>query len=124
MKIILSRKGVDSAAGGNASFITGGGDLVSMPIPETAPVGHSTTYQNINSNFGNLGNFVAPFSTMQNGLKQSLGLKSEAHLDPDLCCTSLPRKAGWIPAFGQRTLAAVHLLDRHVHPGALFLFYG
>ena len=124
MKIILSRKGVDSAAGGNASFITGGGDLISMPIPEAQPVGHSTTYQSINSNFGNLGNFVAPFWIRPNKTKQFLGPQSKAHLDPDLCSASLPRKAGWIAAFGQRTPAAVHLLDRHVHRGALFLFYG
>ena len=124
MKVILSRKGLDSAAGGGASYITSNGDLIWIPIPETDSVGHSTTYQAIQTKFGNLGNFVAPLWIRQNGHKQYLRPQSKAHLDPDLCCTSLPRKTGWIAAFGQRTPSAVHLLDRHVHRGALFLFYG
>jgi hypothetical protein len=124
MKIILSRKGVDSSAGGKSSYITSSGDLIWIPIPETKSVGHSTTYQTIHSKSGNLGNFVAPLWIKQNGLKQFLQPQSKAHLDPDLCSASLPRKAGWIAAFGQRTPAAVHVLDRHVHRGALFLFYG
>jgi hypothetical protein len=124
MKIILSRKGVDSAAGGEASYITRGGDLICIPIPEKNAVGHSTNYASIHSNIGDLGNFVAPFWIVPNGTKQFLVPRSKAHLDPDLCSTSLPRKAGWIAAFGQRTPSAVHLLDRHVDRGTLFLFYG
>lgn len=35
MKIILSRKGFDSSAGGVASPILPGGEMISLPIPET-----------------------------------------------------------------------------------------
>jgi hypothetical protein len=125
MKVILSRKGVDSTAGGKASYIIKGNDLIWIPIPEADIVSHQTTYLKIQTKFGTLGEVVAPLKIRQNGVKVYLGPTSKAHLDPDLYYDSLSRKAGlWVAAFGQRTPAAVRVLDRHVRTGDLFLFYG
>jgi hypothetical protein len=41
-----------------------------------------------------------------------------------LDATSLPRKPGWRPIFGQAKTAAAHLLDQGVTIGDLFLFFG
>ena len=94
MKVILSRKGVDSSAGGKASYITSTGDLICIPIPEANPLSHTTNYQKIQTKFGMLGNFVGPLVKRQKRGKRLFGSQSEVHLDPDLCYGSLPRKQG------------------------------
>lgn len=50
--------------------------------------------------------------------------KNFVHLDPDLRFDSRPRKAGWLPAFGQSEAAASHLVIQKVCTGDLFLFFG
>lgn len=50
--------------------------------------------------------------------------KRPCHLDPDLDAASLPRFAGWRPAFGQIDAAQTHLARHGVGKGDLFLFFG
>jgi hypothetical protein len=47
------------------------------------------------------------------------------HLDPDLRGSTLPRKRGWRPIFGQgQSAAEAHLQKNGVTAGDLFLFFG
>ena len=121
MKLILSRKGFDSAAGGCASPITANNELISLPIPERQP-GHLTTYDQISSSVGNLGPLVSKLTAT---LKPPLNGGHEAHLDPDLNECSISREPGsWTPALGYRGGAGTHLDKNNVGVGDLFLFFG
>lgn len=120
MNIILSRKGFDSKAGGQASPIMPDGTLLSMPIPDSE-------------------NEPAPkFSELQwNGMPYDKILAKlnprrvvdfsaqKCHLDPDIRRTA--RKdvpTGWMPAFGQCGRAQSYLSARGIKAGDLFLFFG
>lgn len=117
MKIIISRKGVDSGerSGRMASPILPCGCLCSIPIPYKSGV---------------------PYSEVRFGKRTLWSMCREldsnwchelAHLDPDLRYESLARDKrprGWRPAFGQIAAAASHLNNQHVDKGDLFLFFG
>jgi len=116
MKIILSRKGFDSSAGGKPSPIFQDGSMVSLPIPdEDSPI----KFRNIISWSGeNLGMLISDLTRGRfNG-------KNGAHLDPDLCWQSIARQDGWKPLFGQAGGSLSHLHTEGVKIGDLFLFFG
>ncbi|MEM9302957.1 MAG: hypothetical protein AAGE01_12645 [Pseudomonadota bacterium] len=112
MKLILSRKGFDSSAGGGPSPRLPDGTLLSLPIP-------SSDEQRFTTVRGPDGKPLAR-------LMRQLGLRaaSGCHLDPDLDRNSVARTTGWRPAFGSIGAAGSHLLDQGVGPGDLFLFFG
>ncbi|WAG79112.1 hypothetical protein LMK08_00130 [Metapseudomonas furukawaii] len=115
MRIILSRKGFDSASGGCPSPIFPDGRLLSLPIPDkTSPI----AYRDIR--FANLdvGELVAQLSD------EPRRATHFAHLDPDLRPEALPRQAGWCPLLGQTGSAQGHLRNQGVQPGDIFLFFG
>ena len=119
MKIIFSRKGFDSKAGGCASPIfTNTNDrdrILSLPIPITgAPV----SFEKIHVKGVDVGELVKSLS----GKKRN-GLDS-AHLDPDLRKDAIGRLEGWKPSFGQSSSAQSHLRNSGVGIGDLFLFFG
>lgn len=113
LKIILSRKGFDSANGGIASPIMEDGTLISFPIPSNdrdtydALVYRSQSYTKILEDLKYKGN-------------------PACHIDPDL--SSDRRKTpidGWCPIFGQINAPATYLMNSvKVEPGDLFLFFG
>ncbi len=121
MRIVLSRKGFDSAAGGGPSPILPDGRLVSLPIPEPSRnecprIGYEEL------RWGDGGRSYLD-------LIRELGLpvpeaSTGAHLDPDLAAPVLPRAAGWRPAFGQTDSAQTHLANQGVGVGDVFLFFG
>lgn len=115
MKLILSRKGFDSSAGGGPSPILPDGRLLSLPIPDSsAPVAYrQLLHQDIN-----LGKMVSDLS------KGKIKPSTKAHLDPDLDCSLIPRGEGWRPVFGQMGAAEGHLRTHGISPGDLFLFFG
>ena len=115
MRIVLSRKGVDSSAGGLASPILNG-SLVSLPIPDR----HSQiSYANLTFGKVSLGKVVEDLS---NGAILS---NRKVHLDPDILRSLYPRKPGWRPIFGQgQSAAESHLKNCGVTIGDLFLFFG
>jgi len=116
MRLILSRKGFDSSAGGVPSPIFEDGTLVSLPIPERRS---GRTYADIILGGRKLGSVVEQLS----GRKKVRGTFG-AHLDPDLVRGAVPRAAGWRPSLGQ-CAAAQGLLQRNkVGVGDLFLFFG
>lgn len=115
MKLIVSRKGFDSSAGGVPSPIFPDGRMVSLPIPDKHSV---VTYEGISYDGGSLGNIVADLT------RGRVPPHYRAHIDPDLVQDSLPRLPNWRPIFGQTGQAQTHLRNNDVGPGDLFLFFG
>lgn len=113
MKVIFSRKGVDSAAGRIASALVDGRPF-SLPIPDgpTSP----TKYAQL----------AEPFASMARDLSNGrLSDQQLCHLDPDIDETSLPNRLhGWRGALGQAGPALSHLRNQGVGEGDLFLFWG
>ncbi len=115
MRIILSRKGFDSANGGVASPIFQDGTMLSLPIPSrSAP----HPYSRMIIGGRELGTLV---SHLTNG---RVPPTHGAHLDPDLYPEAMARPPGWRPAFGQVASAQAHLDAQGVGAGDLFLFFG
>lgn len=112
MKIILSRKGFDSSAGGVPSPLVNGRP-VSLPIPTRMP--SETTYGDL------------PDDTLElvcDLTKGRIAAACPCHLDPDLDRNALPRLPGWRGALGQVGAAQSHLANHDVGPGDVFLFWG
>jgi hypothetical protein len=115
VKIVLSRKGFDSSAGGVPSPILPDGRLVSLPIPDPrSPV----RYGEIGGDRRDIPGLVS--SLTRGRLRRS----SRAHLDPDLVAADRPRAPGWRPVFGQEGAAQGHLRNQGVGAGDLFVFFG
>ena len=115
MKIILSRKGFDSSAGGVASPLFPDGSLLSLPIPEQRT---KVRYSDLHWQKLNLGSLVE--SLTRGRLKRH----TTAHLDPDLYHAVVSRRPDWRPLFGQDGAAQSHLANQGVGVGDLFLFFG
>lgn len=115
MKLILSRKGFDSAHGRVPNPILNGDTLCPIPIPDP---GSPTPYGAISFNGFNVGEIVE--SLTRGRIKGRDG----AHLDPDLRRHSIARGDGWRPLFGQAGAAQSHLTRHQVGPGDVFLFFG
>jgi len=114
MRIILSRKGVDTVAGGLASPILDG-SLISLPIPAKHT---QISYADLTFRKVLLGNIVGDLS------KGRIRGDHKVHLDPDLLYSIYPRQRGWKPIFGQNKAALSHLQTCGVTVGDLFLFFG
>lgn len=118
MKIIFSRKGFDSVAGGFPSPVYEDGSLVSLPIPEPNPKPDDLRYADVDIGGTSLGQVVEQLSE---GRVRAI---EPVHLDPDLRAGARPRTEGWRPAFGQAGSAQGHLARQKVGAGDLFLFFG
>lgn len=124
MKVILSRKGFDESAGGDASPILPDGTLLSLPIPDdddASPVGYADlklpsgmTYLELMRQLP-----IAGVSNITDAWR--------AHVDPDLRWHK-PDNPNWVPAFGQanerKSYVLSHLINQKVGDGDLFLYYG
>lgn len=123
MKIILSRKGFDSGAGGYPSpFFVKQGRLLSLPIPEENKI-YTTDTGRLYSDLKFENNTTYLDIMEQLGMKGFAG--KNAHLDPDINQNVLNnRKPGWKGLFGQCDTAQRHLCNKHIQPGDLFLFFG
>lgn len=118
MKIIFSRKGWDSTAGGKPSPIFEGSGF-SLPIPDGPP--NPICYRNLAPNavikhYPNLDSFLQVYAPKS--------ARTEAHLDPDLDHSIYPRSKDWTPCFGQDGAAASHLDNQKVKKDDIFIFYG
>jgi len=123
MKVILSRKGFDSAAGGYASIITPDNKLVSLPIP----LDDNTRYSDLR--FDNKKNYYEVMKGLntkikRNGAWKELTEEDKCHLDPDLRRDVTDRIDGWKACFGQNEKEQTHLEGNGVGEGDLFLFFG
>jgi hypothetical protein len=113
-KVILSRKGFDSSAGGKSSFIYGD-CLITLPIPNS---GSGITYDRVRFDD----------NTKLDRVMKEVGITdgpTECHLDPDLHKSSLSgRHPEWKASFGQADIPEKVLKKNNVGPGDIFLFYG
>lgn len=116
MKIILSRKGFDSASGGCPSPILPDGRLRCLPIPDhRSAVKYASIYAH------------DPYPTgeiVESLTKKKVSAKSRAHLDPDIDPVSKQRGCDWLGVFGQCGASQSHLEKQQVGPGDIFLFFG
>lgn len=115
MKVILSRKGFDSANGAIPSPILPDGTLLSLPIPS----GDGITYGDIvwqGKRYVEIIKELCPNSPIAEN--------SLCHLDPDLRESTYPRTNGWMPAYGQTGASLTELRKNGVGLGDLFLFFG
>jgi hypothetical protein len=122
MKVILSRKGFDSAYGGYTSPILPSGEMGSLPIPlednikySDLKIGSSTYY--------NLMRDLRP-TIKRKGEWIPLDHETKCHLDPDIRRCSIRREHDWKPCFGQIGAAQRHLENKLVGKDDLFLFFG
>ncbi len=114
MKLILSRKGVDSSAGGFASPIFPDGSLLSVAIPDKRS---QIRYRDLNGPV-KMGALVKQLS------KGRISGSHAVHLDPDISANAINRDYNFKPLFGQCGAAQSHLASFDVGPGDLFLFFG
>ncbi len=112
MKIVFSRKGFDSAAGGVPSPIINGHPRP-LPIPTRMPT--PTRYLDLPAGVAEI------VSDLTHG---RISGDRPCHLDPDIEATSLARQPGWRGALGQVSAAQSHLSNTGVGPGDVFLFWG
>lgn len=120
MKIILSRKGFDSSAGGYPSpHLVDTGKLISLPIPEDEKVSTGIRYSDLRID--------KEYTYLD--LMEQLGIKKYSngtyvHLDPDINASIIERKPEWRGIFGQSSAAQSHLTNKNIQEGDLFLFFG
>ena len=115
MKVILSRKGFDSSAGGCPSPVFPDGTFLALPIPDDqSPI----RYRDLCFQGTNVGQLVADLTGEPERVEHG------AHLDPDLNPDLVARKPGWRPSLGQMGQPQSHLHNEGVAEGDLFLFFG
>jgi hypothetical protein len=115
MRLILSRKGFDSSFGGCASPILPDGQMISLPIPDRDS---NVCYSDLHTRSLDLGQLVSDLTG------ERLCGDAGVHLDPDLESSARAREPGWLPTFGQDSIAQRHLELTGVGIGDLFLFFG
>lgn len=115
MRIILSRKGFDSASGGCPSPIFPDGRMLSLPIPDK---GSPIAYRDLTFADMSLADLVVSLTG------DAKRYRHFAHLDPDLRHDALPRLPGWKPLLGQTSSAQGHLRKQGVQVGDVFIFFG
>lgn len=119
MKIIFSRKGIDSSFGNCASPIMPDGRLCWMPIPEdNTKKQELPTYGEIKFGDTTLGSIIEDLSS-----GKILSTRT-VHLDPDIFHYHRERVDGWRPVFGQTGAAESHLRNKGVEVDDIFLFFG
>lgn len=115
MKVIFSRKGFDSSAGGCASPILPDGRLLSFPIPSESETPDRFTPNDL---------YLDGIDVNQ--LLHDLRKKEtpNVHLDPNLVPPKENCPEHWRPILGQAMQAQSHLANHNVNAGDVFLFWG
>ena len=106
-RIVLSRKGFDSKAGGGASPIFSDGRFFSIPIPQDHP--SPKKYKDLDF-YGTSG--------------AELLKEASAKVKPSDYCHNDPLLNEDIGVFGQASSSQTELKNHNVGPGDLFLFFG
>jgi hypothetical protein len=123
MRVILSRKGFDSAYGGYPSPILPDGRLISLPIPSDEKIKYSDLKFDKNKSYFDLMKELKP-KIKSDKKWQELTNETECHLDPDIYTNIIQRDKEWKACFGQNNASQTHLLNQGVKEGDLFLFFG
>lgn len=117
MKIIFSRKGLDSSFGAISSVVLPDGSLYWLPIPDGFGDNTLVGYSDINYLGINAETLIRSISGGKMPLPKTL------HLDPDIYDGYVKRRDGWRAAFGQVGAAQSHLENEGVGVGDVFLFF-
>lgn len=123
-RIVLSRKGFDSSAGGIPSPIFEDGTILSLPIPDASGTVRYDELEYVGHAYDKLAVDLHAKRIRRSRGANPLLATDRAHLDPDLIADLRPRHPGWRPIFGQRGKDATILRNHGVGPGDLFLFFG
>ncbi len=115
MRLILSRKGFDSSAGGCPNPIFPDGRMLALPIPDADS---KIAYRDVEYDGTNIGSLV---NQLTKGRHKP---NHKAHLDPDIITSAYPRSDGWKPVLGQTGSAQGHLRKQNVGVGDVFLYFG
>lgn len=114
-KIILSRKGFDSANGKKPSPILNDGTLLSLPIPNKGD----------NNSYADLCYAVQKYDEILSQLNVNEEIRTgQCHLDPDIYRNVKQRGDNWKACFGQSDAALTHLESNKINIGDIFLFFG
>lgn len=123
MKIILSRKGMDSSYGGHPSIIIDD-KLISLPIPSSC---NKCTYSEILSGYNDYSMYELIIKTT-NKIKIKnwvlITKETQCHLDPDIVFEHLNRQVDWKGSLGQVGAAQTVLKKNDISMGDIFLFFG
>lgn len=111
-KIILSRKGFDSTAGGKASPILSNGNICSIPIPAHNEKFHGPSQHK----YRDLKYDHVKMEDVFKEIDSKYSLDDYCHFDPQLNQS--------IGLFGQTGSAQTELANQNVGPGDIFLFFG
>ncbi|MBN1763540.1 MAG: hypothetical protein JW878_10805 [Methanomicrobia archaeon] len=126
-KVILSRKGFDSSAGGYPSPILPDGRLISLPIPVVKGSRKydpdAPKYSNLVFN-GNMTYLDLLRKLRLTRLKGANELNCKCHPDPDIYKNLRERPKNLRGAFGQIEIAQKHLENQNVGKDDIFLFFG
>lgn len=120
MKLILSRKGFDSSAGGCPNPIFPDGSMLALPIPDTKS---SVRYRDLKHHLPS-GEVVEVSDLVSQLTKGKIKPAVGAHLDPDMIASAYSREPNWRPVLGQTGAAQGHLAKQAVGVGDVFLFFG
>jgi hypothetical protein len=123
MKIVLSRKGFDSAFGGNPSPILQDRRMISFPIPSYDSTKYSDLMVDNNQSYYELMRQLV-FKIKYKKEWIELTKDTKCHLDPDIYANIIQRTENWKPCFGQIDKAQSHLDNEGVKENDLFLFFG
>ncbi len=118
MKIILSRKGFDSAYGGYASPILDDGSMVSLPIPYPCVARYGDLKFDEKHSYYEIMKQLKP-TVRYKGKRDVLTKETSCHFDPNIY-------QGANSCFGQSGAAQSHLKKKEIEIGVgdLFLFFG
>jgi Nucleotide modification associated domain 3 len=119
MRLILSRKGLDSSFGRTPSPILPDGRLCWLPIPENnKSKPNLPSYGQLQYADRNLGELLEELS------HGAIPPTTTVHLDPELSAHWLNHGDDWRPLFGQTGAPERHLRNEGVTTGDIFLFFG
>lgn len=124
MKVILSRKGMDSSWGGHPGIILPDKTMLYYPIPGDED---EDRYSDIIGPDGvpmDIGMKRFYQSILYQDCRSEITDQTHCHMDPDLDSRAKRRLPGWRGAFGQADAAQTILAKAGVGEGDLFLFFG
>lgn len=121
MKIILSRKSLDSGVAKNTSPVVDD-TFVPIPIPSSKD---TLLYNDIQTRLGiSMEQAITDLGIQLKYGKEWTLKPRTAHFDPDLDREAIQRHTDWKPCLGQIGAAQAHLENEGVSVGDVFLFFG
>lgn len=124
MKIILSRKGMDSSWGGHPGIILPDNTLLYYPIPGDPDEDSYSDILGIDGVPMDIGMKRFYKDILYHDCWEEITSQTHCHMDPDLDYNAKKRSPGWRGAFGQADAAQTVLANAGVGEGDLFLFFG